>query len=429
MRAIHKLFKPQTGRQACVSAVAKATNGGNAAGNLIGLLVVQPIQLQDIYASLGYRAGTEVISTVHSAAENILANDDVVLHLDDGKLAIILNSLRHPNHALLAANKLRNACEQNVDLDGCELALRLRVGIAIIAQSDETPESALQRAELALREAKNSEQPVFMNSQCGEPTTDSVLRDWEIEEGLSAALSNGDLELFYQPKIDIRSQSICGAEGLLRWERKRIHPEVFIPVAEKTGQITELTRFALQSAIRQLAEWPQLLRKIGIAINLSATDLHRADLPAVIIGALEVWNIDPNRLTLEVTETGLMKDPVAAHKILTAIRDLGCRVSIDDFGTGYSSLAYFKNIPADELKIDKSFVYSMLTDAADRNIVSHIIGLAHSFGLQVVAEGVEDVKTLECLSEMNCDYVQGYYFSKALPIDDFVKWAKRFGNS
>lgn len=426
MRAIRKLFRPETGRLACVSAVAKAANDGNNANNHVGLLILQPIQLQDIYASLGYKAGTEVISTIRSAAKNVLAKDDVVLLLDDGKLAIILSSLRHPNQALLAANKLRGVCEKNVDLGGRELVLRLRVGVAILEQPGETPESALQGAELALREASESDQPVVMRS---ESKPDPTLRDWEIEEGLSAALSNGDLELFYQPKINVRSQRICGAEGLLRWERKGIFPDAFIPVAEKTGQITELTRFALQSAVRQLAEWPQELGEIGVAVNLSATDLHRADLPMVINGALEVWSVSPNRLTLEVTETALMEDPGAAHAVLTAIRDLGCRISIDDFGTGYSSLAYFKKIPADELKIDRSFVFSMLTDAADRNIVSHVISLAHSFGLQVVAEGVEDQETLECLSEMNCDYAQGFYFSKALPTEAFIEWTKYFRHS
>jgi len=426
MRAIRKLFRPETGRLACVSAVAKAVNAGDNANNHVGLLILQPIQLQDIYASLGYKAGTEVISTIQSAAKNVLAKDDVVLLLDDGKLAIILSSLRHPNQALLAANKLRGACEQNVDLGGRELSLRLRVGIAILEQTGEAPESVLQGAELALREADESAQPVVMRSG---PKTDSNLRDWEIEEGLSTAISNGDLELFYQPKIDVRSQRICGAEGLLRWERMGIFPDAFIPVAEKTGQITELTRFAVQSAVRQLTEWPQELGEIGVAVNLSATDLHRGDLPMVINGALEVWSVSPNRLTLEVTETALMEDPGAAHAVLTAIRDLGCRVSIDDFGTGYSSLAYFKKIPADELKIDRSFVFSMLKDEADRNIVSHVISLAHSFGLQVVAEGVEDQDTLECLSEMNCDYAQGFYFSKALPTEAFVEWTKRFRRS
>lgn len=423
MRAIRKLFRPETGRQACLSAVARAANGGNSANNYVGLLVLKPIQLHDIYASLGYSAGTDVISNVRSAAKNVLANEDVVLHLDDGKLAIILSSLGHPNHALLAANKLCNACEKNVDLGGRELALRLRVGIAILEQPGETPESALQRAELSLREADESDRSVVMRD---EPETDLVLRDWEIEKGLRIALANGDLELFYQPKIDVSSRTLCGAEGLLRWERKGIFPDVFIPVAEKTGQIAELTRFAVQSAVRQLAEWPQELSQIGVAVNLSATDLHNSDLPLALNGALEIWSVSPDRLTLEVTETALMEDPNAAHAILTAIRDLGCRVSIDDFGTGYSSLAYFKKIPADELKIDKSFVFSMLTDAADRSIVSHVIGLAHSFGLQVVAEGVEDQETLECLAEMKCDYVQGFYFSKALPTNDFVEWATRF---
>lgn len=423
MRAIRSLFEPETGRQACVSAVAKAANGANAADVHIGLLILKPIQLKDIYASLGYSAGTNVISAVQSAAENALADNDAVLHLDDGKLAVILTSLGHPNHALLAANKLRNACELNVDLGGRELELRLRIGIAVLERSAETAESALQRAELALREADESGQPVVMRN---EPESDLVLRDWDIERGLDTAISNGDLELFFQPKIETGSRRLCGVEGLMRWEKTHISPDTFIAVAEKTGQIAELTRLAVQSAVRQLAQWPQPLNEIGVAVNLSATDLHRSDLPAIVNGALNLWSIDPKRLTLEVTETALMEDPAAAHAVLLSLRELGCRVSIDDFGTGYSSLAYFKKIPADELKIDKSFILSMLTDAADRYIVSHVISLAHNFGLKVVAEGVENEETLACLVEMNCDYVQGFHFSKALPAGDFVDWANSF---
>jgi len=423
MRALRKLFKADTGREACVAAIAKATTQRRDADRHIAVLILKPVQLENIYASLGHSAGVGVMSSIEADTRKVLAEDDIVLTLDDSKLAVILSSLKHPNHALLAANKIRNASNHSIELSGRNIALRLRVGVAVMAPAGQSPEAALQCAEMALREADETEQPVVMR---GEPDSDPVLRNWEIENGLSAALSNGDLEMFYQPKIAVGTLEVCGAEGLLRWEKEGITPDVFIAVAEATHQITALTRFALQSAMRQLAEWPDALGNVGVAVNLSVTDLNNEEFPGVVNGALQVWGIEPERITLEVTETALMEDPDKAHAILNAVRDMGCRVSIDDFGTGYSSLAYFKNIPADELKIDKSFVSNMLTDAADKNIVGHVIDLAHSFGMKVVAEGVEDRETMDCLREMDCDYAQGYYFSKALPSRKFVEWVGEF---
>lgn len=425
MVSIRKLLRPETGRMACVTALAKFANAQSVPDSHVALLLLRPIQLEDIYMTLGYKSGAAVFSALVSAAKEVLAKDDVVLHLDDGKIAVVINSLGHPNHALLAANKLRNACEKSIQAGGRQFALRLRIGIAVSKKPQEMPVAVLQGAEAALREASESGQPVVMRSDLG---VDARLRDWKIEEGLRAALHNGDLELFLQPKIDVRAEKICGAEGLLRWEREGISPDDFIPVAERTGQITELSRFVIQSAARQIAEWPAEFGAMGVAMNLSASDLHRCDLPAAVKGALDIWGVDPRRLTLEITETALMGDPTTAHTILAEIRHLGCRVSIDDFGTGYSSLQYFKSIPADELKIDKSFISSMLTDAADRYIVSHVIGLAHNFGMQVVAEGVEDRETLECLSQMNCDFAQGFYFSRAMRSDAFIDWANQFSS-
>lgn len=423
MKKLRKLLRPETGRMACVTALTKFANAQNAPDSHVALLLVRPIHVEEMYTSLGYKGGVEVLSALQSVVKNALGKDDVVVHLDDGKLAIIVSALGHPNHALLAANMLRNVCERSLEVDGQQFVLRVRIGIAVLKMPQEKAESVLQGAEQALVEADDSGQSVVMRS---ESSTDCRLRDWEIEEGLRVALFEGDLELFFQPKIDIKAKTICGAEGLLRWETEGIRPDEFIPVAEKTGQITELTRFALQSAVRKIAEWPPEFGDLGVAINLSAMDLHRADLPAAIKGALDIWNVNPGRLTLEITETALMADPLAAHAVLTEIRSFGCRVSIDDFGTGYSSLQYFKSIPADELKIDKSFVSSMLTDAADLSIVKHVISLAHSFGLKVVAEGVEDRETLQCLSEMQCDYAQGFYFSRALRAGPFIRWAKKF---
>ena len=422
MKALRKLISPAEGRQSCIATFAAAARGG-APENCAGLIVIQALQQESIYSSLGYSAGSEVLAHLRSAARGAIGTNDVLIKLDDSRLAIVLGSLRHANHALLAANRVRNACEQNLVIADHELALRLVVGVAVAPAEGETAESTLRRAETALRDAQESGQAVVMDS---EPTLEPTLREWEIEENLTSALEQGDLQLFYQPKIDVRSGHIAGVEGLLRWQGQNLTPDVFIPVAERSGQIADLTRFSLLSAARQASEWPESLGNINVAVNLSAMLLQSSDLPSVIDSALAVWGIVPHRLTLEVTETALMEDPVHAHTVLSAIRELGCRVSIDDFGTGYSSLSYFKNIPADELKIDKSFVFSMLDDSRDRKIVSHIISLAHSFDLQVVAEGVETEAVLTVLRELDCDYAQGFYFSKALSADDFVTWADAF---
>ena len=245
------------------------------------------------------------------------------------------------------------------------------------------------------------------------------------EAELDAALAEGQLEMHYQPKLRLPGGEPCGAEALMRWfhpERGLIRPDIFIGLAERIGKIEDLTWFALNTSLRQLREWPLHDNPFNVAINVTPQIVQKEEFAEIVANALQVWDVEPAQLTIEITETALMNKPEASFRTLTALRKLGVMVSIDDFGTGYSSLAYFKDIPATELKIDRSFVFKMLDNHGDRQIVQTVIDLAHGFGLKVVAEGIEDAETQAALISMGCDSAQGFYLSKPICHRDFQSW-------
>jgi EAL domain-containing protein (putative c-di-GMP-specific phosphodiesterase class I) len=246
-----------------------------------------------------------------------------------------------------------------------------------------------------------------------------------MQEELGAAIENKALELHYQPKVSASTGQFVGAEALLRWTNAKgesVPPDVFIPVAVDIGMMKPLTRFLLTTALRQAAEWPDTDKRRNISVNLEAQSVKDSDITDVISSSLSIWGDDNCDLTLEITEGALVEDSPSNFQCLNKIRSMGVGISIDDFGTGYSSLSYFKNIPATELKIDKSFVSNMLKSDQDRYLVEAIIWLAHRFGLKVVAEGVERDEELKLLVELECDTIQGYLFSKPLPHEEFCRW-------
>jgi sensor c-di-GMP phosphodiesterase-like protein len=233
--------------------------------------------------------------------------------------------------------------------------------------------------------------------------------------------------MLYQPQVRIGDLRPVGAEALMRWNsrtRGSVPADVFIPIAERTGQIKKLTIWALNTALRQAGQWQHAWGEFAIAVNFPAELITQHDLPELVENAMHLWGKHGIQLVLEITERSLMNSK-PAFEILSRIRALGAKVSIDDFGTGYSCLAYFKHIPADELKVDKSFVAALLTDPGAAQISTLIIDLAHRFGLSVVAEGVEDAATLKALRSSGCDIAQGYLFGKALTAADMQKWLSK----
>jgi EAL domain-containing protein (putative c-di-GMP-specific phosphodiesterase class I) len=248
---------------------------------------------------------------------------------------------------------------------------------------------------------------------------------------LRRAIENDELTLYYQPQLDLRTGAISGFEALLRWNhpvRGVIAPGEFLPLAEHTGLMRPLTRRVLELAARQAHEWRELGFALPIAVNLSASNLHDADLPKFVTALLDTERLPHDTFNFEITESTIMHDSVQAIEVLHSLRRLGARISIDDFGTGYSSFAYLQQLSVDEIKVDMSFVLGMVENPDDATIVRTTIALGHSLRLEVVAEGVETPEALVMLREMGCDLVQGYWLSRPVPGPEALEFVRRHGH-
>ncbi|MGH8196993.1 MAG: putative bifunctional diguanylate cyclase/phosphodiesterase [Steroidobacteraceae bacterium] len=388
----------------------------------IAVLVVYVHHLERLFASAGHVNAARMLDELRNRLSQVSKPGDYFARLGDRKFVFVLSNLRNEGHALLAANKILRTGSERVAAGGQHANVRLSIGIAMYPGHGRHPEELIQFAEIALLEAWKTSQPTVVYTA---RKADELVAGWDLETQLANALEHGDLVMNYQPKLSLPKLEVVGAEALMRWNRPEsgnVPPEVFIDVAEMTGQIDPLTRFAFHRALRQLGEWPKNLGPIGVAVNVTPSIICNPEIVDVIRNAAGLWSVDLTRLTVEVTENALMVDRERSHRVLTEIRELGARVSIDDFGTGYSSLSYLKQIPADELKIDKSFVMNMLADDADRKIVEQIIALGHSFDLEVVAEGVETAEVAERLAGMGCDQAQGFHYARPLPPSEVPAW-------
>lgn len=382
-------------------------------------MIVHVRDVERICASVGHLLTAKFLDEFHAGLKRVARQDDAIERIADRKFIVLLNGLRNRGHVSLAARKIerlaRDACSKN----HIQPALTTNIGVALCPLHGAEATDLLRYAEIAAIDGSQRNQTVSFYE---ESAANELFTDWGLEGRLDNALRGGDLELHYQPKICVETERIVGAEALMRWHEPEIgpiSPQVFISLAESTGQIDELTQFAIQNACQQLAAWNSSLPRLRIAVNITPSTIISREVVETLRSATSIWGVDSSQLTLEVTEDALMKDREASHRVLMELRAFGVQVSIDDFGTGYSSLAYLKEIPADELKIDRSFVMSMLEDPDDLKIVEHAIGIAKSFGLKVVSEGVESEAALVKLRELRCDYAQGNYISKPVPVAAF----------
>ena len=358
-----------------------------------------------------------------NAFSQVLATRGTIVCLGDGRHCIIISALRNRGHAVLAGEKLLRVADDLVT--GADLAFRpqISIGIALYPSQTSEPQVLLRYAQLAAAAARSQ---LLRLQVYDEGCADRVLKSWELSDALAKALDNGELSVFYQPKIAMIGERVAGVEALSRWLREGkavAGPDVFIPLAEEVGLINVATWYVLSNALRLAAECGGL----PVAVNISPRMLHHPEFMDMVRTAIATWGVKENGLTLEVTEGALIADFDQASERLMKLRDAGLRISIDDFGTGYSSLSYFKKIPADELKIDKSFVMRMMLDPADHRLVETIVRLAQQFRLATVAEGVEDRETYQALANMGCDYAQGYLFSPAIGADSLKEWLRTSG--
>ena len=398
----------------------------NELDNSKSLIIVHIHEINEVNLNLGYIAGDELYTKIFFLLSRALREQDQAFPLENNKIAILLANIRNKGHSVLAAQKLIRLVNCPFVIKGEEILVHITLGISYLNSCRVDSIKFLQSAEIALKKALVNHTAYEITS----PNNELMLeeRSFEINKSLEKALDNDEYFLMYQPKLDIKNKIPVGLEALIRWENKKlgiISPEIFIPLLEKTRLINDVTNFALNTALRKQKELAESIIDIPISVNFSPTVIQLPKIEEFIFNAIEIWGKNSSSLIIEITESTLMNNSDLTIQALNKIRDLGISISIDDFGTGYSSLSYFKNIPANEIKIDKSFIQDISNNKDDYNIVHTIINLAHDFGHKVVAEGVENKETWEILDYLGCDVIQGYYVSKPLVFDEIVKWLSR----
>jgi len=377
------------------------------------------------------QASRQALAEIEDRLRRVLRAGDRYAFVSREELWIMLAELPDGAVADLAAGSLQELLAQPIGLgDRDGVPLRLDIGpviggacapaaagigaIALIAAADEA-----RRTNVA-----PSPRPEVRRiaHRAGSPEApDGVAR------ALAHALEWNELEVHFQPQVDIRSGRCEAAEALIRWRRpdgRKVSPARIIEICEQRETIGQLARFTLNTSLRHLSQWRAAGLPLSVGVNLSATSLSDPALPLIVSQALDTWDVPAAQLTLELTESALIRDERAAAESLAALRELGCRLSIDDFGTGYSPYTYLRQYAFDELKIDQSFVRNITTEPGDRKIVHSLAALAHAFGMQAVAEGVEDEATFAALGEAGCDLAQGWHFAAALPPETFITWCQ-----
>lgn len=378
---------------------------------ILGIMLVRLQRLQEFRLVHGYAASDAVGEAAFARIRDLLRPVDEVVHVAENEFIALLPNLRDSQHAMLAAARVVRAFEEAVAVGRHSVLAPVAVGISLHPDHGGDPDTLLRRAELALRDAKRSTDRCALFT----PGTERMAVPYE---SLHDALRNNLLEAHFEPILDLRDNVVGGYESLARWtasELGPVRPDVFIRLAEETGLIAELTRWSLNTSLRHAAQVRACGVPAHVSINISPRVFGQRDIVAQVTSALSVWEMPAADVTLEVTESALMEDPVASMRLLERLREAGLGIAIDDFGAGYSSLAYLKQFPATELKIDRGFVTDMRDDQRSARVVRSIIDLGHHLDVSVVAEGVEDVETLQILRALGCDRAQGYHIGRAEP--------------
>jgi diguanylate cyclase len=401
-----------------LGALSAAVQQPNAS---LALLFVNVVGVSKLQARLGFDTCASLLQALSDGWIEALRGRGLVIRLGDGSFCVIVDAIRNSGHAVLAGEKLARAAEDAMTAAMVAVKPKLSIGISLFPSQAADPEKLLRLAQLAAAAAHHRTVRVllFDESCAGE-----VLTPWKLGDAFAQALDAGELSVYYQPQVCMTSGRPVGVEALMRWLKDGepiATPDVFIPLAEEAGLIYNATWYALSNSFRMAAECGGL----SVAVNITPGMLHHREFIDMVRTAAATWGVRDKGLTLEITEGGLIADFVQAVQRLKMLREMGLRVSIDDFGTGYSSLSYFKKIPADELKIDKSFVMRMMEDPADQRLVETILGLARQFNLETVAEGVEDRATFDSLANMGCTYAQGFLFAPALSAERLHEWLQR----
>lgn len=409
-----------------IERLATALEATGREGTPLAVVLLDLDRFRYVNDSLGHPIGDQVLREVAHRLVAALRQTDTVARLGGDEYAILLPTATSAAARKVVSNLL-HALEVPMDIEGQLVDIHGSFGIATSPEHSADPTTLLRCADVAMYKAKNDNLGFAeYDIRYDENTLDRLSMLSELRE----AVEQNQLVLYYQPKIDLKFGNHHAVEALVRWVHPRrgfVPPDRFIPFAEHTGYIREITQWVLREGIRQCSAWQRAGLDVSISINISARDLLNAELPVYFAALLKTHDCRPERICLEITESAVLDDPRHALENLNRLEATGCKLSLDDYGTGYSSLSYLKRMPVCELKIDRSFVQNMVNDPNDTVIVRSTIDLAHNLGLRVVAEGVENAAILGQLCLLGCDQAQGYYFSKPISAADFETWINSQG--
>ncbi|MBE0596367.1 MAG: EAL domain-containing protein [Desulfuromonadales bacterium] len=403
--------------------LAQSLHYAHRSGRLVAVLLLDLDRFKVFNDSLGHDFGDQLLCAV---AERLLLNvreADTVARMGGDEFVVLLAEVASEEDVGLVARKLLDQLNFPYQIGGREITVTASLGISLYPKDSSDGSTLIRNADMAMYRAKKHDSSNF--SFYSPELNQRVVETLELEGALRQALERQEFCLHYQPKVDLASGRVVGCEALVRWhhpQRGMVSPADFIPLAEETGLIVPLGSWVLREACRQNRAWQaEGLPPMSVAVNLSARQFRKGDLPQLVQNILQEVGLDPRYLELELTESMVMDDPRKAEGTMLALKKLGVGLSLDDFGTGYSSLNYLRRFPVDSLKIDRSFINDVITDPSGASVVTSVIDIAHNLGLIAVAEGVETDEQLAFLAGCGCDIYQGYLFSRPLPASAFAE--------
>ncbi|WP_370421635.1 putative bifunctional diguanylate cyclase/phosphodiesterase [Streptomyces sp. QH1-20] len=425
-RAEEQLRDPLTGlpnRQWLLESTWNALDEAEQAGDRAALVLIDLDRFRSVNDTLGHLAGDRLLLQIAERLRLALPHGAEAARLGGDEFAVLLPTTDSLTSAQRVARSLVAALGSPLDLDGLTLVLEASAGVAVYPDHALDAEGLLRRADVAMYQAKRDRSGVEVYEARRDGNTPDRLG---LLGDLRRALDAGDVELHYQPKVGFDGH-VAGLEALVRWvhpERGRVSPDEFIAIAESSGLMPRLTEYVLETALGQVAKWRAMGLEVPVAVNVSPRDVHTPGFAGSVAARLARHGVPAGSLQLEITEHVLLEDPQRAADTLAGLTGHGVKMSLDDFGTGYSSLVHLRRLPVSELKIDRSFVARLAIDNEDAEIVRCTLDLAHSLGLVVVAEGVEDDETWERLRDLGCDAVQGWLVAAAMPPDETTAWLR-----
>jgi len=423
-QALHDSLTGLPNRLLLQDRLEQAVSTGKRYNRTFALLILDLDRFKNVNDTLGHSVGDHLLIEVSRRLARPLRESDTIVRLGGDEFAVLLPNSEQVEDAWRAAERLQHALSEPFRFESLSFEIGASIGIALFPRDGDEAGKLLQNADIAMYNAKKNQTGI--GEYDAEQDHHSV-RHLAIVGDLRRAIDEGELSLFYQPKVDLKQGTTIGAEALARWthpEHGFVPPDEFIEVAEETGLIGPLTDWVVETALKQITQWNKQGVVLCLSINLSAKSLHDESLPDMLSNAVKAHQVPHWQLVLEITESAIMVDADRAMAVLERLNDLGFSLSIDDFGTGYSSLGYLSRMPVQELKIDRTFVMDMLDDRNNAVIVRSTIDLAHNLGLKVVAEGIETEAQAAELKALGCDVGQGYLIGKPINAEAFGDWLR-----